>query len=158
DWNGRKPASGITVRAFSGEAEGQLSMKDFFLKRDFQPSFDDPDFLSLPLEEDFRLKGKKKPPLYVRQDEDKGKVVILYGPSFCPWNYYFCKLAAQAIEKLVPEIPIRWLNWVEEPGEFQKRVGFQGIVVNGIPIKAFVLEREEFSREVCGALGLENGV
>jgi len=158
DWNGGKPAFGITVWAFSGEAEGQLSMKDFFLKRGFRPSPDDPDLLSLPLEEGFRLKRKKKPPLYVRQDEDKGRVVILYGPSFCPWEYYFCKLAEQAIEKLAPEIPIRWVNWAEEPEEFQKRGGFEGIVVNGIPIKAFVLEKEEFLREICGALSLEKGV
>lgn len=152
EWNEGKPVRGITAWAFSGEAEGQLSMKDFFLKRGFRPSPEEPDFLYFPLEEGLRLKGKKSSPLYLGQDEDKGKVLILYGPSFCPWHYYFCQLAEQAIKKLAPEISIRWVNWAEEPEEFQKRGGFQGIAVNSIPIKAFVLEMEEFLREVWGAL------
>jgi len=155
DWNGGRPASGITAWAFSGEAEGQLSMKDFFLKKGFQPFPDNPDFLFLPLEEGFRLKRRRLSPSYIRQEEDTGKAVILYGPSFCPWDYFFYRLGEQAVRELTPEIPIRWINRVEEPEEFQKRGGFEGIVVNSIPIKTFVLEKEEFSKEVREALGFK---
>ncbi|MCR4427979.1 MAG: GNAT family N-acetyltransferase [Caldiserica bacterium] len=144
-------ASIIFARPFSGELEGQLSLRDFFLKKGFRLFEKDPDLLILPLGEEFRWKGEGKPPLYIAQDDDLDKALILFEPSFCPWDFFFYMRAQEAIKREDPQISLRWINRVEEPQEFEKRGGFEGVVVRGTPIRAFVGDEEEFSRELKAA-------
>lgn len=146
----------IIVRPFPGEMEGQLSMREFFLKRGFRPSDDDPGLLIYTLKDGFQLKGEREPPSYRVQDEDLDKVLILFGPSFCPWEFFFLKRVEGIIKKEAHQIPIRWINRAEEPGEFGKRGGFEGVVVLGNPMKAYAGDEKEFSQELKHKLILPN--
>lgn len=137
----------IIIRPFSGEMEGQLSMREFFLKRGFRPEEDDPELLIFPLQKGFQFKGEKEPSFRV-QSEDLDKVVILFGPSFCPWDFFFLKRAEGIIKKEAPQIPIRWINRIDEPLEFEKRGGFEGIIVLGKPMKSHAGDLKEFSGEL----------
>lgn len=92
------------------------------------------------------------PPAYIPQEEDAGRVLILHGPSFCPWTYPFLVMAAQAIATIAPHLPPRWIDRAVEPDEIARRGGYEGIVVNCCPIRSFVLDREEFEEEVRRAL------
>ncbi|GAB4309429.1 MAG: hypothetical protein Kow0097_10510 [Candidatus Bipolaricaulota bacterium] len=151
-WNGGQPARGIATRTFAGHHPGQLPAREFFRRRGFEPVGEDPDFLFLPLQMGARHEPRRSPLAYVPQAEDTDQVIILHGPSFCPWTYPFLVLAAQAIAEIAPHLPIRWIDRVSTPHEAAARGGYEGVVVNGRPIRSFVLDREEFEGEVRCAL------
>lgn len=151
-----QPALGLIVKTFSGEKPGQYPARLFFTRRGFKQVGDDPDLLYYPLQEGFTYKPGEKPKIaYVPQEEDRGKVVIIYGPSFCPFSYLFLQTTERAIKQIAPEIPVRWINASQQPEEVRKRGRFEGCVVNAIPLKTFVLDEDEFEKEVKSALGLE---
>jgi hypothetical protein len=59
------------------------------------------------------------------------------------------------VAKLVyyaPGIPIRWIDKSKEPEESRKRGNIKGCAVNTKPIKSFVLDKEDFQKEVTEAL------
>ncbi len=153
-WFGDQPARGLVTRTFSGEKPGQYPARLFFTRKGFRQLEGDPDFLCYSLEEGFtyqpREKGESK---YIPQEEDRGKAVIIYGPSSCPFSYFFLKITERTMKEIAPEIPVRWMNSLEEPQEAERRGNFEGCVVNARPIKAFVLDREEFQNEFEEALG-----
>jgi hypothetical protein len=92
-------------------------------------------------------------PAYVPQAEDAGTALLLVGPSYCPFGYVFLERAAQAIRAMAPDLPIRWINRLEERAAFERRGGYEGCVVNARPIQAFVLDEGAFQAEVVAALG-----
>jgi hypothetical protein len=109
--------------------------------------------LYYPLQEGFTYPPvEEEQAQYVPQQEDKGKVVIVYGPSFCPFSYVFLKRAEGMIREIAPKIPIRWIDRSAEPEEVGKRGSVEGCVVNARQVKSFVLDQEGFRKEVTEAL------
>jgi GNAT superfamily N-acetyltransferase len=154
-WFDGEPALALVTRTFPGEKPGQYPARLFFTKMGFKPAGKDPDLLYFPLKPGFSYQPlETEAAEYVPQKEDEGRALIVYGPSFCPFSYPFLKMAEQAIGEVAPGIPIRWLSKSEEPEEVEKRGGFEGCVVNARPIRAFVLDKEGFQREVAEAWGV----
>jgi len=152
-WFDNKPALALVTRTFAGEKPGQFSARLFFKKMGFKQVGEDPDFLYYPLEEGFIYQPvKEKEAEYIPQEEDKGKVLIIYGPSFCPFSYFFLKKTEQTIKEIAPGISIQWIDSSKEPDEVRKRGNIEGCVVNTKPIKSFVLDKEDFQKEVTEAL------
>lgn len=152
-WSGGRHPEALLVHTFPGETEGQLSAREFFLRRGFQQVTEDPDLLAFPLvsdyrhQLDFRFETFSPPPSYLPQPEDFGQVLIIHGPSFCPWSFYWYLKAAHLIREALPEAPIHWIDGVNNPEELRKRGGFTGIVVNGQALKRSAFEKEEFIKE-----------
>ncbi len=152
-WFDHQPASALVTRTFPGEKQGQYPARLFFADMGFKPVGKDPDFLYYPLKEGFVYQPLPvKAPVYFPQEEDKGKAVIIYGPSFCPFSFVFLKKAEEAVKEVSPEISIRWISKTEEPEEVKKRGDFEGVIVNARPIRTFVIDRENFQKEVQQAL------
>jgi GNAT superfamily N-acetyltransferase len=152
-WFDNRPALALLTRTFPGEKAGQYPARFFFATMGFKQIGDNPDFLYYPLEEGFAYKSdKEKEKQYVLQEEDWCKALIIYGPSFCPFSYPFLKMTERTIEEIAPGIPTRWIDRLEEPEAVKKRGYFEGCVVNGKPIKSFVLDREDFEKEVKEAI------
>jgi len=148
-WFGNRPAAALVTRTFPGEKPGQYPARSFFIRKGFKQVGEDPDFLYVPLEPGFAYRpAERKAVEYVPQAEDRGKAVIIYGPSFCPLAYRFLKEAERAILEVAPGLPVRWIDRSEEPEEVDRRGGFEGCVVNARPIRSFVLAKESFRREV----------
>lgn len=70
-WFGGRPPLALVTEPFPGEMPGQL----------YYPSKHN--FVYRPV--------KRSRPNCMPQEDDKGKVVIIYGPSFCPWSYLFLR-------------------------------------------------------------------
>ncbi len=156
-WFDGQPASALVTRTFPGERQSQYPARLFFSDMGFKPVGEDPDFLFYPLEEGFIYQPTpEKAAEYIPQEEDKEKAVIIYGPSFCPFSYVFLKKAEEVIKEVVPDIPVRWISKTEEPEEVKKRGDFEGCIVNAKPIQAFVLDTENFQKEVTEALRSED--
>ncbi len=153
-WFGGEPPSALVTRPFPGEKPDQYSARDFFKHMGFKQVDEDTGLLYYPLKQGsvYRPAGRREP-VYVPQEDDKGKVVIIFSPSFCPWSYFFLMKSGQEIEKAVPGISIRWINGSEEPIEAEKRGISEGVIVNGRLIRSFILDdREAFIKEVLAAL------
>jgi len=152
-WFGNKPARALVIKTFPGEKPGQYPACSFFIKMGFKQVVEDPNFLYAPLEQGFIYRPiERKAVEYMPQAEDRGRTVIIYGPSFCPFAYAFLKKGEQAIQEIAPGLSVRWIDRSEEPEEVSKRGCFEGFVVNTRPIKSFVLDKESFQREVEKAL------
>lgn len=154
-WFGGKPPSALVTKPFPGEKPGQYPARDFFIDMGFKQVEEDPSLFYYPLKHGFVYRPvKRSGSNYVPQEDDKGKVVIIYSPSFCPWSYLFLKRSGQEIEKAVQGVCIRWINSSEEPNEAEKRGVSEGVIVNGRLISSFILDdREAFIKEVLAALG-----
>lgn len=151
-WNNNRPAKALRTYAFSTGDPSFFSQEEFYCRRGFRQTREDPLSLYFPLEEEYAHTSCVRPPSYVFQQEDAGTVLILHGPSFCPWDYFFNLKAERSLREIAPDLPVRWIDRIIEPEEIEKRGGYQGIVVNGQPIHSFVLYREEFRKEVEKAL------
>ncbi|MFN3346965.1 MAG: GNAT family N-acetyltransferase [Candidatus Bipolaricaulaceae bacterium] len=153
-WNRGRLPQALVVHTFPGEIEGQLSAQAFFRRRGFQQIGEDPDLLALPLisaprfPPSFRVETFSPPPPYRPQPEDAGSVVILYGPSFCPWTFVFYAKAERLLREALPGVSIRWADGLAHPQELEKRGGFTGVVVNARAIAHSVFEEEAFIAEV----------
>ncbi len=114
---------------------------------------EDPDFLYYPLEEGFIYQPvKEKGAEYIPQEEDKDKVLLVHGPSYCSFSYFFLKMTEQTIKEIAPGIPIRWIDSWKEPEEIRKRGNIEGCIVNAKAIKSLVLDRVGFKKEATEAL------
>ncbi|MEM3712933.1 MAG: GNAT family N-acetyltransferase [Thermoproteota archaeon] len=154
EWFGGESSSALIARPFSGEKPGQYPARSFFKDMGFKQVEDDPDLLYYPLKQGFSYQPvKKRESTYLPQDDDRGKVVVMYAPSFCPFSYLFLKKAVQEIEKTVQGLHVRWINSWEEPAEAEKRGISEGLIVNSRLIRSFVLDKEAFIKEVLAALG-----
>jgi GNAT superfamily N-acetyltransferase len=153
-WFGGKPPSALVTKPFPGEKPGQYPARNFFVDMGFKQVEEDPSLLYYPLKHGFVYRPvERRRPNYVPQEDDKGKVVIIYSPSFCPWSYLFLKKSGQEIGKAVQGVHIRWINSSEEPTEAEKRGISEGVIVNGRLISSFILDdREAFINEVLTAL------
>jgi N-acetylglutamate synthase-like GNAT family acetyltransferase len=160
-WLDHQPAQALVVRTFPGEKAGQLPARRFFRKMGFQQMGENPDFLCYPLKKEVERQnaeygkqyvGGREKTEYIPQEADKGKAVLIYGPSFCPFSYPFLKKAEEFIREVAPDIETRWLSKTENVEEMKKRGGFEGIVVNAKPIESFVLDKTGFQKEVKDAL------
>ena len=106
-----------------------------------------------PLEEGFIYQPVKEEEVeYIPQEEDKGKVLLIHGPSHCPFSYFFLKKAEQIIKEIAPGISIRWIDKSKEPEEVRKRGNIEGCFVNAKAIKSYVSDKEDFKKEVTEAL------
>jgi len=154
-WFDSKRPSALVTSTFPGEAPGQYSAREFFKKKGFKQIGKDPDYLYYPLQPGFVYKPvPKREVRYMPQDEDKGKVVLVSGPDFCPVTYpYFLKRMERYIKEVYSDVPIRWIDSSEDPGEVRKRnVSVGACIVNGKLIKSLVLDKDNFQKEVRAAL------
>ncbi len=153
-WNEGRLPQALVVHTFPGETEGQLSAQAFFRCRGFQQIGEDPDLLAFPLvlepsiPSTFRLETFSPPPPYRPQPEDAGSVLILYGPSFCPWTFAWYAKGEEFLRKALPDVSIRWVDGLAYPEELEKRGGFTGVVVNARATTHSVFEAEAFIAEV----------
>ncbi|MGB9861330.1 MAG: GNAT family N-acetyltransferase [Candidatus Bipolaricaulaceae bacterium] len=148
-----QPLQALLVHTFPGESEGQLSAREFFLRRSFRQVTEDPDLLVLPLVPSYRFQPEHRfetfpaPPPYWPQPEDRNAILIIYGPFFCPWSVFWYAKAAEILKGVIPQAPLRWIDGVHQREELEKRGGFQGIVVNGHPLGHSVFDGEAFVDE-----------
>lgn len=89
----------LVTQPFLGEQPGQYPASSFFRDMGFK-QVEDPGLLYYPLKHGFvyRPVGRVGPN-YVPQEDDKGRVVIIYSPSFCPWSYFFLRKSVQEMKK-----------------------------------------------------------
>jgi hypothetical protein len=154
DWFGGRPALALVTRTFSGENPDQYSAHSFFLRKGFRQVGDDSDLLDYPFVEGSTYHAAVEEEVnYIPQEEDKGMVVIVHGPTFCPYSYVFLKRAERLIMEVAPGVQIRWIDSPVEPEEAEKRGLKEGCVINAKHIKAFVFQEEDFKAEVSQALG-----
>jgi hypothetical protein len=154
EWFGGEPPLALVTKPFPGEKPEQYSARNFFKDMGFKQVESNPSLLYFPLKHGFTyIPPEQRESNYIPQEDDKGKVVILYNPSFCPFSYFFLKKSVQEIEKAMPGISVRWINGWEEPVEIERRGISDGIVVNAKLIRSFLLAgREVFLKEVLDAL------
>ncbi len=110
---------------------------------------DDPFLLYYPLKEGYVHVPKEE--RFIPQEEDEGKALIFYGPS-CPWSIYFAEKIKESIEEVAPDIPIRLIDMFWEQKEVKRRGKTPTCAVNGIPIRSFFMDKENFQREVEQAI------
>jgi RimJ/RimL family protein N-acetyltransferase len=149
-------ALALVTKTFPGGAPNQLTARQFFTKKGFQPIGKGPDYLYYPLRPGFVYRPKKKKAVkYQPQKEDKGKVLIISGPNACPATYpYFLKRMEKYIREIDTKIPLQWLDASQESFAVKKRgVKIGDCIVNAKLIKSFVLDKENFQKEVNKALG-----
>ncbi len=150
-----KRALALVTNAFHGEETGQYSACNFFKGKGFKQVDEDPDYLYLPLEAGFAYQPLNKEKVeYVPQNEDKGQILLICGPTGCPGTYpYFLKRMEKYIREVDSKVLIRWLDSSEELEEVKKRhVATGDCIVNAKHIKSFVLDKESFQKEVRAAL------
>ena len=154
-WFNNKRPLALVTKTFPGGAPEQYTAREFFTRKGFRQTGESPDHLYYPLQPGFAYKPiPKKEVHYIRQDEDKGKVVIISGPDYCPATYpYFLKRMEKYIREIDPAVSIRWIDSSDEPEEVRKRnVSVGDCIVNGRLIRSHVLDKENFQNEAKGAL------
>jgi len=153
-FHNRRPLALVTT-TFPGGAPEQYTAREFFSRKGFRQIGEDPDHLYYPLQPGFVYRPvARKEVRCVPQDEDKGKVVIISGPDYCPATYpYFLKRMEKYIREIDPDVSIRWIDSFEEPEELKKRnVAVGTCIVNAKLINSFVLDKDNFQKEVRAAL------
>jgi len=153
-FDNRRPLALVTM-TFPGGAPEQYTARKFFSRKGFKQIGEDPDYLYYPLQPGFIYRPvAKKEVKYVPQDEDKGKILIISGPDYCPATYpYFLKRMGKLLREMYPEVPIRWIDSSEEPEELRKRnIGIGTCIVNARLIRSYVTDKDTFQKEVRAAL------
>jgi ribosomal protein S18 acetylase RimI-like enzyme len=154
-WFDSERPSALVTTTFPGGAPEQYTAREFFTREGFRQIGKDPDHLYYPLKPGFvRNPIPKKEVRYLPHEEDKGKVVIVSGPDYCPATYpYFLKRMENYIKEIARGVSIRWLDSSEEPEEVKKRgVSVGDCIVNARLIKSCVLDKDSFQEEVQTAL------
>jgi len=144
-----EPALAITVLPFDGAMPGQQKAYDFYKRRGFLETPENSHYLYLPIKEGFIY----QPPtaltkVYIPQEEDKGKLVIIDEPSFCPLNYFIGRKIETLVKMIEPKIEVLWIDKFEQPDEAKKRGDVSGGIIYGHHIQTFVFDEEEFNKEV----------
>ncbi|RLI20515.1 hypothetical protein DRO54_06090 [Candidatus Bathyarchaeota archaeon] len=145
---GNEPPLALVTWAF--HVPGYYPQNEFYLKMGFKKvREDDPFLLYYPLKEGYIYRPKEE--RFTPQEEDMGKALIFYDPS-CPFCMYFAEQIKESISEVAPNLPIRMINMFEEPDEVEKRGRVPYCAVNGKPITAFFMDKENFQKEVREAL------
>jgi GNAT superfamily N-acetyltransferase len=153
----------LATKTFLGGASEQYTAREFFTRKGFRQIGKEPDHLYYPLKAGFVYRPvEKKEVGYIPRDEDKGKVVLVSGPDWCPATYpYFLKRTEKCIRETYPGVAIRWIDSSEDPGEVRKRnVAVGDCIVNARLMPSYVLDKDGFEKEVRAALkqkGLDRG-
>lgn len=143
-----RPPLALVTWAF--QVPGRYPQHEFYMGRGFKRvREEDPFLLYYPLEEEYVYRPREE--RFIPQEEDRGKALIFYDPS-CPFCIYFSEVIKRGIREVAPEIPIRLINMFEESEEVKKRGRVPFCAVNGKPIQASFMDRENFQREVRKAL------
>jgi len=154
-WFDNKRPFGLVTKTFAGGAHDQYTAREFFIRKGFKQIGQDPDHLYYPLKARFVYRPvEKREVRYIRQNEDRGNVLIACGPNGCPFTYpYFLKRMEKHIREVCPEVSIRWIDASEEPAELKKRnIDVGDCIVNARLLRSFVLDKESFQNEVKAAL------
>jgi GNAT superfamily N-acetyltransferase len=154
-WFGNKRPLALVTGTFPGGEPGQYTAREFFTRKGFRQIGEDPDCLCYPLQPGFVYKATAKTEAkYIPQDEDKGKVLIISGPDYCPATYpFFLRRMGKYIREIDLSVPIRWIDSSQEPEEVRKRnITVGTCVVNAKLISSFVLDKGSFHKEVRAAL------
>lgn len=145
--------NGDTALAFvtwAFQVPGRYPQHEFYQMMGFKKvREDDPFLLYYPLKKGYVYRPKEKK--YVAQEEDKGKALIFYDPS-CPFSIYFSEKIRDSLREVAPDVQIKMINKFEEQEEVKKRGQAPACAVNGKPIQAFFLDKENFQKEVKQAL------
>jgi len=145
---GGAPPSALVTWAFG--VPGYYPQNMFYLKMGFKKAVEsNPFLLYYPLKEGYVYQPKTGS--FTSQPEDKGKALIFYDPS-CPFCMYFNEQIKAAINEAAPNLPIRVVNMFEEQDEVKRRGQVPFCAVNGKPVTAFFMDKENFQREVKEAL------
>jgi GNAT superfamily N-acetyltransferase len=153
-FDNRRPLALVT-KTFLGGAPEQFTAREFFARRGFRWVGEDPDRLYFPLQAGFVYRPpEKKQVEYIPHDADKGKVVLISGPDWCPATYpYFLKRTENYIREMYPEVPIRWIDSSEELEEVRKRnVSVGDCIVDAKLTPSYVLDRDTVQKQVRAAL------
>jgi len=143
---GNRGCKFILVKAFN--AGELLPMPNFFIKNGFFPTPEREGWFYFPIEGHYEpARGLKE---YEPLSEDRGKTVILYGPT-CQFSYQFAKKMEEQIREVAPNVPIELVNEWEKPEESIKRRN-NVLTVNARPIKTFFMDTVRFKEEVRFAL------
>lgn len=153
-FDNRRPLALVT-KTFPGGAREQYTAREFFTRKGFRRIGEEPDRLYYPLKAGFVYKPvERKEVGHIPQDEDKGKVVLVSGPDWCPATYpYFLKRTERYIRDTYPEVSVRWIDSSQEPEEVRKRnVAVGDCIVNARLMPSYVLDKDSFQKEVKAAL------
>jgi len=153
-FDNRQPFALVTT-TFPGGDPGQYTAREFFSRKGFRQIGENPDNLYYPLQPGFAYRPvARKEVRYVPQDEDRGKVLIVSGPDFCPATYpFFLKRMERYIRDIEPEVSIRWIDSSQESEQVRRRnIAVGACIVNGKLMKSFVLDKQSFQKEVKAAL------
>jgi GNAT superfamily N-acetyltransferase len=153
-FDGGRPLALVTT-TFPGGDPGQYTAREFFSRKGFRQIGEDPDYLYYPLQPGFVYRPTaKKEVKYIPQGEDKGKILIISGPDYCPATYpFFLKRMERYIREIDLNVAIRWIDSSQEPEEVRKRnIAVGTCVVNAKLINSFVLDKDSFQKEVRVAL------
>jgi len=136
------------------EVPGRYPQHEFYRKMGFKRvREDDPLLLYYPLKEGYVYTPREAK--FIPQEEDRGKALVFYDPS-CPFCIYFSEKIKESIREVAPNIPIRTINMFEEYEEVKKRGQVPYCAVNGKPITASFIDKENFQKEVRKALENSN--
>ncbi len=150
-----KRALALVTKTFPREDPGQYSAYNFFKGKGFKQVGEEQDYLYFPLEAGFTYQPIRKEEVeYVPQEEDRGRVLLICGPTGCPGTYpHFLKRMERYIKEVDSKVPIHWLDSSKDLEELKKRHITTGdCIVNATYIKSFVLDKENFQKEVRVAL------
>lgn len=140
----------FTLVTHAFRVPGRYPQNEFYMKMGFKKVREDnPFLLYYPLKAGYVYQSKEEK--FTPQEEDLGKALIFYDPS-CPFSLYFSERIKESIREVAPNILVRMINIFEEPEEVKRRGQVPTCAVNGQPIKAFFLDKENFHREVKDAL------
>ena len=146
-FNNNVPLAFVT---WAFQVPGRYPQHEFYQKMGFKKAKeDDPFLLYYPIKKGYVYRPKDKK--FIPQKEDRGKAIIFYDPS-CPFSIYFSEKIKESVREVAPDIPIRMVNKFEEIEEVKKRGQVPACAVNGKPIKTFFADKENFQKEVKGAI------
>ncbi|MEO0091968.1 MAG: GNAT family N-acetyltransferase [candidate division WOR-3 bacterium] len=146
-WLNNKLPLGLITNAF--ETSAGYSQYLFYKQMGFITLNPKTKLLYYPLKKEYVYKPHTN--RYKPIKEDENSCVIFFDP-FCPYSLYFSTEIKNAIKEIAPILPIRLINKFEEPNEVIKRGNPPFCIINKKPIRTFILDKNNFIKEVKKAL------
>ena len=87
---------------------------------------------------------------YEPAEEDLGKAIVFYNRN-CEYSYPFAQRIEETLREIAPDLPVTLVDMWERP-EYVARRNMGNPLVNAVPIRAFIGDREAFMAEVRRAL------
>ncbi len=139
---------GLIINAF--ETNVGYPQHLFFQRYGFKKVFPEkPYLLYYPIEEGWVYQPGEEG--YRPLEEDRSKAIIFY-TSKCPWSIYFAEMTEMMLKEIKDDLLIKKINREEEKEEVRKRGIPPYLIVNAQPINAFILDKNDFKKEVKEAL------